>query len=170
VNQACYHSLLACQASALKAGTARVTHACLPSILSRHLVQGLCKAETLTPARLPSHRAPDTSASALDRSTATVSQRRAAGVSALFRCFSTERLTWAAGVFALRPAAVSDGHILHTSVGSGPLIWLFSPAWDAGKLTMPGGLLHLCFRGHRQLPIKSDDAAVNDGGCCRTNV
>ena len=33
--------------------------------------------------------------------------------------------------------------------GPGSLVWLFSPAWDAVKLTLPGGWLHLSFRGHR---------------------
>ena len=39
--------------------------------------------------------------------------------------------------------------ILDTIVCSGSLVWLFSPAWAAVKLTLAGGWLHLSFRGHR---------------------
>ena len=38
--------------------------------------------------------------------------------------------------------------ILGTIVCSGSLVWLFSPAWDAVKLSLPGCWLHLSFRGH----------------------
>ena len=30
---------------------------------------------------------------------------------------------------------------------NGSLVWLFFPAWDAIKLTLPGVWLHLSFRG-----------------------
>ena len=45
-------------------------------------------------------------------------------------------------------------------VCSGSLVWLFSPAWDAVKLTLRGGWLHLSFRGHRPYLFRS-----NDGSC-----
>ena len=38
--------------------------------------------------------------------------------------------------------------ILDTRVCSGPLIWLFSPAWDAAELTLPRSWLQLSFPGH----------------------
>ena len=38
--------------------------------------------------------------------------------------------------------------ILDTIVCSESLVWLFSPAWDAVKLTLPGCWLHLSFGGH----------------------
>ena len=42
----------------------------------------------------------------------------------------------------------------------GSLVWLFSPAWDAVKLTLPVGWLHLSFRGHRPYRFRS-----NNGNC-----
>ena len=52
--------------------------------------------------------------------------------------------------------------ILDTMVCSGSLVWLFSPAWDAVKLTLPGGWLHLSFRGHRPYRFRSDDCICSE--------
>ena len=46
-----------------------------------------------------------------------------------------------------------DGKLLDESADEsivclGSLVWLFSPAWDAVKLILPGCWLHLSFRGH----------------------
>ena len=46
---------------------------------------------------------------------------------------------------------------LDTIVCLGSLVWLFSPAWDAVKLILPGFWLHLSFRGHRPYRFRSDD-------------
>ena len=40
--------------------------------------------------------------------------------------------------------------------------FLFSPAWDAVKLTLPGGWLHLSFRGHRPYRFRSDDGSCSE--------
>ena len=69
-------------------------------------------------------------------------------------CFSS----W----FLLRIGSV---RILDTTVSSGSLVWLYSPAWNAAKLTLPGGWIHLSFRGHRPYLFRSDD-----GSCSRTNA
>ena len=55
--------------------------------------------------------------------------------------------------------------ILDTTVCSGSLVWLFSPTWDAVKHTLPGGWLHLSFRGHRPYRFRSDNCS-----CSRTNA
>ena len=55
--------------------------------------------------------------------------------------------------------------VLTTTLLGGSLVWLFSPAWDAVKLTMPGGWLHLSFRCRRPYQFRSDD-----GSCSRTNA
>ena len=47
--------------------------------------------------------------------------------------------------------------ILDTIVCSEPLVSLFSPAWIAVKVTLPGGWLHLSFRVHRPYLFRSDD-------------
>ena len=52
--------------------------------------------------------------------------------------------------------------MLDTIVRSGSLVWLFSPAWDAVKLTLPGGWLHLSFRGHRPYRFMSDDGNCSE--------
>ena len=52
--------------------------------------------------------------------------------------------------------------ILDTIVCSGSLVWLFSPAWDAVKLTLPGAWLHLSFRGHRPYRFRSDDGNCSE--------
>ena len=54
--------------------------------------------------------------------------------------------------------------ILDTILCSGSLVWLFSPAWDAVKLTLPGGWLHLSlsFRGHRPYRFRSYDSNCSE--------
>ena len=60
---------------------------------------------------------------------------------------------WRPRQLRVKMSNLKAGHvrILDTTVCSGSLalVWLFSPAWDAIKLTLPGGWLHLSFRGHR---------------------
>ena len=84
-------------------------------------------------------------------------------ISALLRWFNdgsdnTALLLW----FLLKIRSV---RILDTTICSGSLVWLFSPAWNAIKLTLPGGWLHLSFRGHRPYLFRSDDCSYS-----RTNA
>ena len=51
---------------------------------------------------------------------------------------------------------------MDTIVCSGSLVWLFSPARDAVKLTLPGCWLHLSFRGHRPYRFRSDDCNCSE--------
>ena len=44
----------------------------------------------------------------------------------------------------------------------GSLVWLFSPAWDAVKLILPGCWLHLPFRGHWPYRFRSDDGSCSE--------
>ena len=55
--------------------------------------------------------------------------------------------------------------ILDLTIHSGSLVWLFSPAWDAVKFTLPGDWLQLSFRGHWLYRFRSDD-----GSCSRTHA
>ena len=66
---------------------------------------------------------------------------------------NTANLSW----FLVKVGSV---RILDTIVCSGSLVWLFSPAWDAFKLTLPGFWLHVSFCGHWPYRFKS-----NDGKC-----
>ena len=66
---------------------------------------------------------------------------------------NTALLSW----FLLKIRSV---RILDTIVCSESLFWLFSPAWDAVKLTLPGCWLHLSIRGHWHYRFRS-----NDGSC-----
>ena len=68
---------------------------------------------------------------------------------------NTALLSW----FLLKIRSV---RILDTTVCSGSLVWLFSPAWDAVKLTLPGCWLHLYFRGHWPYQFRS-----NNGSCSK---
>ena len=52
--------------------------------------------------------------------------------------------------------------ILDTIICSGSLVWLFSPALDAVKLTLPGGWLHLSFCGHGPYLFRSDDGNCSE--------
>ena len=63
---------------------------------------------------------------------------------------NTALLSW----FLLKIRSV---RLLDTIVCSGSLVWLFSQAWDAVKLTLPGCWLHLSFRGHWPYQFRSDD-------------
>ena len=60
------------------------------------------------------------------------------------------------------PLKIRSVRILDTIVCSGSLVWLFSPAWDAIKLTLPGGWLHLSFRGHWPYQFRSDDGSCSE--------
>ena len=67
---------------------------------------------------------------------------------------NTALLSW----FLLKNRSV---RILDTIVYSGSLVWLCSPAWDAVELTLPGGWLHLSFRGHRPYRIGGYDCSCS---------
>ena len=68
---------------------------------------------------------------------------------------NTALLSW----FLLKIRSV---RILDTIVCSGSLVWLFSPAWDAVKLTLPGCWLHRSFRGHWPNRFRSDDGSCSE--------
>ena len=70
---------------------------------------------------------------------------------------NTALLSWF--LLKIRSASV---RILDRIVCSGSLVRLFSPAWDAVKLTLPGGWLHLSFRGHWPYQFRSDDGNCSE--------
>ena len=68
---------------------------------------------------------------------------------------NTALLSW----FFLKIGAV---RILDTIVCPGSLVWLFSPAWDAVKLILPGFWLRLSFGGHWPYQFRSDDSSCSE--------
>ena len=60
------------------------------------------------------------------------------------------------------PLKIRSVRILDTIVCSGSFGWLFSPAWDTIKLTLPGCWLHLSFRGHWPYLFRRDDGSCSE--------
>ena len=73
---------------------------------------------------------------------------------------------WPHGLRELRCFLLSfqgrlKGVLWNDSVPFGPCLPM-GTAWDAIKLTLPGGWLHLSFRGHRPFQFRGDDGNYSE--------